>query len=148
MGDLATDIGDSLVALLASHDQLVAAVRERHVPRPLPLSAAAVADANGNAVLAFDACSQGETWDLRRLVVGGATWGTAAAGTAVAYKTTGFALSAPALTDVVDQAPALPNVAFYLDGQVTLTGGEKLVVAVEGGTPGQQYLASAHFTRD
>lgn len=147
MGDVAVEVGDALVALIASHDQLVAAVRERHTPKPLPLTAAATADANGDALLVFDPCPQGEIWELRRLVVGGATWATAAAGTAVIYRTASAPTTSPPLTWVVDEAASLPRPAFYLDGQVVLVPGEKLVVLVTGGTSDQQYLASAQLTR-
>ncbi len=96
----------------------------------------------------FDPVSQGESWELRRLVVGGVTWGTTAAGTAVAYKTSGFATTTPGLTAVFDQAPSLPNVAFYLSKQVPVLSGEKVVVLISGATTSQQYLASGQFIRN
>lgn len=126
--------------------QIVAAVRDLAQPAiPLPRSAVATADTNGNALITFDPVSQGERWDLYRLVVGGATWGTTAAGTAVVYRTSSAATTTPSLTAVIDEAASLPNVAFYLDNQVPLQSGEKLVVFVSGGTSGQQYIASAQF---
>lgn len=141
-------LGDAVTALIASHDQLVAAVHERRRgPQPLSLTATATADANGNALIVYDPVPQGETWELRRLVVGGSTWATAAAGTAVAYRTSGAATPTPSLLVVLDQAPTLPNVAFYLDGQVVLVPGERLVVLVAGGTVGQQYLSNAQLVR-
>lgn len=110
-----------------------------------PLTASATADSAGNALLVFDPVPRGEHWELRRLVVGGATWTTAAAGTAVVYGTSGQVVDDPPLGSVLDEAASLPNVAFYLGAQALLVGGERLVVAVTGGTAGQQYLAVAQI---
>ena len=141
-------LGDAVTALIASHDQLVAAVHERRRgPQPLSLTATATADANGNALIVYDPVPQGETWELRRLVVGGSTWATAAAGTAVSYATSGAAVATPSLLGVFDEAASLPNVAYYLDGQVVLTPGERLVVLVSGATSAQQYLSNSQLVR-
>lgn len=108
-----------------------------------PLVASAVANASGAAILNFDPVPRGERWELRRLIVGGVTWGTTAAGSAVVYKTSGPLTSSPPLGAVLDQAATLPAVAFYLVEQAVLVGGEMLAVAVTGGTASQQYLAVA-----
>lgn len=126
--------------------QIVNAVNDLRQPAvPLPRIAVGTANSSGDALLTFDAVSQGERWDLYRLVVGGVTWATTAAGSAVVYRTTSTATTSPSLTAVIDNAATLPNIAFYLDNQAPLQSGEKLVVYVSGGTSGQQYIASAQF---
>jgi len=93
-------------------------------------------------------------WLVRRLVVGGLTFKTAAAGTMEAYITglagsQGQASFGPivaglALTDLVDQAAALPTVPhFYSNRQMTLQAGENFVVLIDTGTAGQTYVAAA-----
>ena len=109
------------------------------------LTTSAVADASGTALITFDPVPRGEHWELRRLVVGGATWATAAAGTSIVFATSGQPSSTPPLGAVLDQATSLPDIAFYLAGQALLTGGERLVVAVTGGTADQQYLAAVQL---
>lgn len=133
-------------AVTGGNAAVIAAVQDlRPRTRPLSLSATAVADATGTALLVFSPVPQGEQWDLYRLVTGGATWGTTT-GSAVAYTTSGVPQEAPGLTSVIDEAATLPNVAFYLAGQAPLFAGEALAVSVTGGTAGQQYLAHAQFT--
>ena len=63
-------------------------------PKRIPLDATGTADPSGNALLVFDRVPQGESWDLYRLVVGGVQWSTAAAGTAVVYRTSSQASTA------------------------------------------------------
>lgn len=129
---------------LDGHTHALASSRES-APKRIPLDATSTADASGNALLVFDRVPQGESWDLYRLVVGGVQWSTAAAGTAVVYRTSSQASTTPSLTQVFDEATSLPNVSFYLAKQVSLIAGESLVVYVSGGTTGQQYVASAQF---
>lgn len=99
--------------------------------------------------------SAGYYWLLRRLIVGGTTFKTTAAGTAEVYVTglgsdTGSAITGPiitalALTDLVDQATTLPNKAFYSNRQVIVQANENLMVVIDSGTAGQLYIASAQF---
>lgn len=141
--DLDQTLGEALAESFGRVEQAVQLLaRPSSVPLS-PLVASAIADASGNAIIAFDPVPRGEHWELRRLVVGGDTWGTTAAGTAVVYATSGQLTSTPPLGAVIDQAAALPAVAFYLVDQASLTGGEQLVVAITGGTADQQYLAVA-----
>jgi hypothetical protein len=95
----------------------------------------------------------GYYWMVRRLVIGGVTWKTTAAGTAEVYVTglsggqggavTGPMISGLALTELVDQAASLPNKAFYSDQQLMLQAQENLMVVVDSGTAGQLYIAAA-----
>lgn len=105
-------------------------------------------DANGFGVIAFTPAGpdQGHFWYVRSLVVGGATWDTAAAGTAEVYASAMdlrlMLDAAPPLTDLVDQATALPLPAKYGRGELTLRNPERLFVRFVGATPGQEYTAT------
>ena len=84
---------------------------------------------------------------LRRLIVGGLTWETTAAGTSDVYVTalsTG-AISALTLSDMVDNSAFLPNKAYYSNQQVVILAGEHLEIVIVGGTVGQQYVATGLF---
>lgn len=108
--------------------------------------------------LNFGGPDAGFEWCVRRLVVGGLTWGTTAAGTFEAYVTGlggilgassgGGGASNPAgvrmMTDLVEQG-SMPFRAFYAKNQMTVKENESLVVVVAAGTQAQQYVASAHI---
>ena len=95
----------------------------------------------------------GYYWLVRRLVVGGVTWKTTAAGTSEVYITaltgqqgqifSGSLITGLALSDLVDQSAALPNKAFYSNRQMIVRQNENLVVVIDTGTAGQQYVAAA-----
>lgn len=95
----------------------------------------------------------GYYWMVRRLIIGGVTWKTVAAGTAEIYISglsaaqgagiTGPMVSGLALSDLVDQAPSLPNKAFYSDQQMMLQAQENLLIVIDGGTATQTYVAAA-----
>lgn len=101
-----------------------------------------VADADGNGLVDLGSCPQGRAWQIRRLIVGGTSVTTAAAGSAYA-----FAQGAPprdlALTDCADIFLTLPEGNTYGTHQFFLLPGEHLFVAFAGATSGQQYVASA-----
>lgn len=94
-------------------------------------------------------------WLVRRLIVGGVAWKTAAAGTAEIYITglsggqggavTGPIISALALSDMVDQAPSLPNKAYYSNQQFMIQEQENLMVVIDSGTAAQQYVATCQI---
>jgi hypothetical protein len=88
----------------------------------------------------------GRKWEIRRLIVGGATFSSVVGGTAEFY-----VVAAPALiegvgrnlADMVDQAsgntPALPAVAFYSPGQIVLRYPQELKVVIVSPTASTQY---------
>jgi len=98
--------------------------------------------------------SVGRIWHVKRLVVGGLTLATAAAGTAEAYATgwipdaisTGTPTSLSDLMDatILISAPQtdLPNIGNYEDGQFVVQSREKLWVVIRGATSGQFYVAA------
>lgn len=105
----------------------------------------AIANSDGVAMIQLSpgGPDQGHIWIVHSIVVGGDTWGTSAAGTAELYvsamdlRTLGSA--SPPLTDLVDQATALPLPALYGNQQVTARASERIYMRIVGGTSGQQY---------
>lgn len=89
--------------------------------------------------------SQGYTWNVRNLAVGGLTPTTAAVGRADVYATasdmrTPFLAGNLGLTDWRDQMTALPAVQKYGEGELFLRSPEELIVVISGATNGQQYV--------
>jgi hypothetical protein len=92
--------------------------------------------------------SNGYMYELRSITIGGLTFTTAAPGTAEVYSSaqgSGLVATTRDLTEIVDQATALPIVGGYSTGQVILQFPEKLSVVIVGGTAGQQYTAVAFW---
>lgn len=99
--------------------------------------------------------SAGFYWMVRRLIIGGVTWKTTAAGTAEVFVTAlagaeGQAVVGPminglALSDMVDQTAALPSKAYYSDQQFVVQENENLVIVIDTGTAAQQYVATAQI---
>lgn len=93
--------------------------------------------------------AQGRIWHVKRLVVGGLTLATAAAGSAEAYSSGYEPTSNTSLSNLHDatiliSSPQtdLPNIGFYEDGQFVVQSGEYLWVVVRSGTAGQQYVVA------
>lgn len=84
---------------------------------------------------------------MRRLIIGGLTWITTAAGTAEVYVTplSGANISSLALSEMVDQSSFLPNKAYYSDDQIWIHPGEHVQIIIDSGTAGQQYVATGLF---
>jgi hypothetical protein len=84
---------------------------------------------------------------LRRLIIGGLTWKTTAAGTAECYITplSSGSIGALGLSEMFDQAPTLPDKAYYSDDQVWVHPGEHIQIVIDSGTAAQQYVASGLF---
>lgn len=100
----------------------------------------------GTLVLDLGGPAQGQLWDLRRLVVGGATRATSAGGTADVYVSAAPKSTMPGpLLDWVDEAITMPLMATYGASEVGLRYPERLFVVILGGTNTQQYTASARI---
>ena len=118
-------------------------------PTVVPIIASATADANGNALLAFPPVSSDRYHNLRRLVVGGVTWGTAAEGSAVVFIDAGGTNTpdvAVPLSQVVWSFSALPSVETFEESEILVAGGYSLQLQITGGTSGQQYIAAGSVT--
>ncbi len=114
-----------------------------HGPVQVSMRRAQVSDAAGDTLLLdLGGPSWGRLWEVRRIVVGGATWSSVVGGTAQIL-TSSTADATPALTDVVDDAAALPSRAFYSSGQVVLRNPQRLVIVVLAPTATTTYAAGA-----
>lgn len=103
----------------------------------------------------FGGPDPGFYWNVRRIIVGGLTWTTTAAGSVEVYVTglagaqgvpssgAGSVASIRSLSDLVDQNATMPTKGFYGVGELSVLANESLVVVVNTGTAGQQYSASA-----
>lgn len=100
-----------------------------------------------NASFGFPGPRAGFYMLLRRLIVGGLTWETTAAGTCDVYVTglPSGASSNLGLSDMVDNSAFLPNKAYYSNQQVVVNAGEHVEVVIIGGTAAQQYVGTALF---
>lgn len=146
-GGLGLDFFISLGASLGTLADTAAADRAERQARSVapgnnPLFASGVAPASGNVVLDLGSVPQGRVWQIRRLIVGGATVIATADGAAYA-----FGQGAPpadlALTNCMDIFLTLPQGNTYGTHQLFLTRGEHFWVVFTGATMGQQYSASA-----
>lgn len=101
-------------------------------PVQVPLRGVVTTPASGNAVIDLGGPSYGRRWEVRRLVVGGVTFGDSVSGTAEIYAASSAqgALQARSLTDLVDQAATLPLVGFYSAGQLVLRHPQRLCVVL------------------
>lgn len=102
---------------------------------------------NGFGVVAMGGPDQGHMWHVRSLVVGGLSPTTAATGRADIFVSAGSLLGATSLDllgiqDWRDQSIALPNVAFYSNGDLTARLNEEVFVVFSGATPGQMLVAT------
>lgn len=107
-------------------------------------TAADVCGSTGTLVLDLGGPAQGRLWDVRRIVVGGATRLTAAAGTADVFVSAAGKLQQPgSLLDWADEAATMPLMATYGAAELALRYPEHLFIVINGGTSTQQYLAAA-----
>ena len=120
------------------------------VPIDYKPKANCIIPASGNpTAMGFGGPEAGFYWLVRRLVVGGLTWGTSAAGTAEVYVTASEVTAVlRGLTDLVDEAsgatPAIPR-GLLLRAPDQARAPEKLYVVIVGGTIGQQYAGNAQI---
>lgn len=118
------------------------------VSREYPSSG--IVPAGGFLVLWLAGPDQGHYWQVRSIVVGGATPATVAAGRADVFITATDLRLAPSvaaigLNDWRDQRAALPSVGFYGSGQMRVGQGQELFVVLSTATPAQQYTAVAYI---
>jgi hypothetical protein len=133
---LGASLGQLADGLQADRDR-----RDVSPPGNNQLFAAGVVPNSGQVTLDLGSVPQGHVWQVRRLVVGGTTVTTAAAGSAYA-----FSAGAPpdlSLTDCVDIFLTLPQGDTFGTHQLFLLPGEHLWIVFVGATPTQQYAASA-----
>lgn len=149
------------LATLNKHNAAQAEHRRRETQRArMPsdvrmISSAAIPTPTQRTGINLGGPDPGFYWLLRRLIIGGTAWKTVAAGTGEVYVTAlggqqGSAIVGPmiaglALSDIVDQASALPFKNFYSNKQVIVQEQENLLVVIDTGTAAQQYVVTAQF---
>lgn len=116
-------------------------------PRIIPFHASVIMPASGFAVVRMDngGPDQGNYWNVRKLVIGGLTTTTVAAGRADVFVSAGelrnvTTLAQVGIQDWEDQAAALPYLQHYGPGELTLRHNEELYVIISGATALQQYV--------
>jgi len=157
MADLAVELGR-----MNDRDDDAAAERRRreHVRALIPadvrlVTVGTIPSPTARSMLSVGGPDAGYFWLVRRILVGGLTFKTTAAGTAEIYVTglsgsvgsvtTGPIVSGLALSDLVDQYATLPKVVNYTSHQIIVQEGENLCAVVDTGTAGQQYVMAAQL---
>jgi len=115
---------------------------QRTGPVPVQLRGNVNAPASGSGWMDLGGPASGRIWIVRRLIVQGATWNTAAAGSSNVHVTSLNNLAVPGGQDIVDNSTAFPNKAFYSGWQVVVVNPQRLMVEIVSGTSGQLYSAS------
>jgi hypothetical protein len=140
-------LGDKIDALTA---QLKRQDRERKIPVDVPLANSGIGVGGQNLYIGLGKPNQGFLWEVRFLVVGGATVVTAPSG--VAYFLAGppqvlnYAdLSTWNLRDIANPGAggggtAFPQVAFYGTRQFVVRPGEHLACVITGANNGTTYV--------
>lgn len=105
----------------------------------------ATSDASGSSfVIDLGGPAVHRRWEVRNIVVGGLTWTTVTGSALVVVG--GARPPAPgsvSMNDVRDQAPVLPNPAFYSSGQLVLRNPERLYIVVLTPAASTDYVAAA-----
>ncbi len=118
-------------------------------PTFVSLQASGAADAGGDTlVLDLGGPSYGHQFEVRQLIIGGATWATAALGNAVMV----ISSASPggsggggvdvSLAGVQDPAASLPAVAFYSAGQFVVKHPNRVYAVILSPTASQLYVAA------
>jgi len=100
--------------------------------------------ANGILLLNLGSPDNGTYWEIKQLVVGGTDVNVVAAGVAGIY-VSGSAMVTGGLLSARDIFATLPKSSFYGTHQFIIQDQENFLVAITGGTSGQQYLAAAQL---
>lgn len=137
------DLKGSIDKLAAQQAKLASLEEAYHRlgPVDVPISASGVAPTSGSLWLDLGGPAAYRAWTLRRLVVGGLTWATTAAGTANFYMASSRPDSA-SLAYMIDQAYPMPNAASYTSRVVVLHAPFRLYCEITSPTAGQTYVAS------
>ena len=145
MGDVEVGLGgfslETLVGIRAGMDTLHKTMKRIHEIEAayqfgvleIPIRAVQASAASGNLIIDLGGPSFERQWELKRLTIGGVLWTTSVTGTAVVCVGSvpnGPAATSAPLTDVVDQAGVLPDIAFYSTRQVTVRNPNHLFVVI------------------
>lgn len=141
--EVVAQLKSSVETLAKQVANLRAEERAYHEQGPVdaPLQASGTAPSSGSLWLNLGGPATLRAWILRRLIIGGSTWGTTVAGTANLYvspsQPTGSSLAVQ-----VDEASALPNKAFYTSRLIVLHAPNQLWVEIANPTSASVYVVS------
>jgi len=107
---------------------------------------AGVYPATGNLIIDIGKPELGTYWDVESVAVGGTDFNVTAAGQAGLYVYGANNGVSPGMINGVDYAATLPNTGFYGFRDIVLNYGDRLIVVIFNGTPGQTYAVSATST--
>lgn len=129
-------------------DRIAKREAQRYAGLPLDQSHAQVFNVpvgGGNVIASLGKPEQGRVWQVRRLIAGGLTATTAAAGTLYFFRQGAppTDLNMPNLVDFAGPpGSAMPVVAFYSTHQFIVRPNEHVWGVLVGGTANQQYVAA------
>jgi hypothetical protein len=137
--DLGPLVLEALVGLKASTDTLnkrlhnIAKTEEAYQRGVIevPIRKVATSAASGNLVIGCGGPAYGRLWEVKRLTVGGVTWGTSVNGSLlIVVGSAPDGLTNPPLPDVVNEAASVPNVTFYSTRQLVVRHPNHLFVVI------------------
>ena len=153
--DLGPLVLESIVGLKASFDTVAKELKKaREVEDAyqrgavsVPLRQSAVSNAAGSTiVMDMGGPQYGRLWEVRRITVGGALWTSTVAGQGLLIVTSSSGQVTPALYDIADQSPSLPNVALYSSRQLVVRHPNHLFLVILTPTATTQYAAGGEAT--
>ena len=141
--DFAVEIGGKLDESIAAQKRLLRQLSEATPIMYRPTASAVCPTPSASFVLDLGTPSQGTFWEVRKVVVGGMDFTTAAAGTAGLYLSASPSIFGSGLNNAEDYASSLPSVGYYGTGALYVRPSEYLFLVVFNATAGQTYVANA-----
>jgi len=102
--------------------------------------------AGATLIIGLGGPAYGRLWEVRRITCGGAFWTSTVAGQGLLIVSAASGQVTPALGDIVDQAPSLPNVALYGTRQFTVRHPNHVYLVILTPTVSTQYAAGGQAT--
>jgi len=138
---------DTLSSRLHKQQQMQALAERAEQPRYITFHSSVIIPASGLICISFDqrGPDQGHYWQVKKIVIGGLTTTTVAAGRADMFVSAAdmrnvTTLAQIGIADWEDQAAALPFINHYGDDEFVMRHNEELYVVLSGCTAGQQYV--------
>jgi hypothetical protein len=153
--DLGPLVLETLVGLKASFDSVTKELRKSREEEAayqrgavsVPLRQSAMSNSAGaSLIMDMGGPSYGRLWEVRRITVGGALWTSTVAGQGLLIVTASSGQVTPALYDIADQSPTLPDVALYSSRQLVVRHPNHLFLVILTPTATTQYAAGGEAT--
>ena len=153
--DLGPLVLDAMVGMKASFDSMAKEMKKirdeeaayQRGAVSVPLRASQMSDAAGaSLIMDMGGPTYGRLWEVRRITVGGALWTSVVSGQGLLIVTSSSGQVTPALYDIADQSPSLPNVALYSSRQLVVRHPNHLFLVILTPTASTQYAAGGEAT--